>query len=327
MKKLLFYLSSLSFATALFAQSFPPFPNGGFENWNGSGDLELPDNFHSNKDGSSTAQMGPKTAFKEISNPHSGSACVRIETKSFIIAVVNGSLTTGYVNAPNTTKSNGYIGTTNFSDASQVRRIPFAGRPDSLVGYFKYTPGNDAAEKGKISAVLHHNQYYDPETPTTYHPDPTVDRVGRATFVTDHLTYGSWTRFSVPFNYDNNDIPDYVLITATSSENQTTGVAGSKFWLDDLEFIYNIDNATKDLESANINIYKNLDKVMVDMSKSSISGNVTLIVADLEGKEILHQALNSKELNTISMPTGTNNGVYIFKIIGNTTAISGKLAF
>lgn len=325
MKKIIFSVSLALSTNLLFAQN-QPFPNGGFENWTGSGDTELPVGFHSNKDGNSTAQMGPKTAFKETSNPHGGSACVKIETKSFVIAVVNGSLTTGYVNAPNTTKSNGYIGTTLYNGtANDVRRIDFTSRPDSLVGYFKYTPGSNAEEKAKVRAILHKNQYFDPETPTTYHADPTADRIGAAVFISENQTYSSWTRFSVPFVYDVADTPDYLLVNITSSNNQLTTTAGSVLYLDDLEFIYNEASVDK-IAKNDFNVFIRNQEMVVDLTNIDLS-NGTISIFDMTGKKITSSVLNSKSINSITLPATISTGVFMYKIEGNGVIKTGKLAF
>jgi hypothetical protein len=62
-----------------------------------------------------------------LSIKHSGSYSMRLENKTVpIIGIfVNGNATTGVVNAPSTNKADGYLGTTNFSNASDVRRISF----------------------------------------------------------------------------------------------------------------------------------------------------------------------------------------------------------
>lgn len=224
-------------------------PNAGFENWTGSGDNERPVDYYSNKQGSSNAKMGPKTATKST-DAHSGDYSVLVETKDVNILVtsiiVNGSLTSGYVNAPSTNKSEGYIGTHEHGDTNNVRRIAFTDRPDSLVGWFKYTPASGAAnEKGKIIVTTHKGHYYDPKVPVSgNHPDLSANEVGTASFVTEHQTYSTWTRFSVPFVYVSSDNPDYILLSITSSVDQMTTKKGSKFWVDDLELIYNCDAPT-----------------------------------------------------------------------------------
>ena len=218
--------------------------NGGFENWgNASPGLpnpQEPTSWYSNKSGSVTAQLANPTCFKDSTDQHSGNYCVKIQTITYLgIEVVNGVVTTGVVNAPSTNKDSGYIGTVNYSNASDDRRMPFTGRPDSLIGWYKYTPGG-AGEKGKIRAILHTGDYYDPETPTnSYHPIPTANKIADDTFFTPTTTVATWTRFSIPFTYVSSLSPAYIMINATSSANQATTVSGSILWLDDLAVVYN----------------------------------------------------------------------------------------
>ena len=229
--------------------------NGGFELWGNtvpSGDTcTEPTNWYSDLSGSSNARLGDETCFKSTT-AHSGSYSVKVVTEKYVILggliteYINGVVTTGVVNAPTTNKSDGYIGTENFSDSTtDDRRMPFTGRPDSLVGWYQYTQSTStggtggANEQGKIRAILHVFNYYDPETPTTYHhEDPTPNKIADALFLTPMANTTGWTRFSVPFNYVSSSSPTYIMINVTSSANQVTSVAGSTLLLDDLEVVY-----------------------------------------------------------------------------------------
>ncbi len=217
--------------------------NGGFETWgNTSPGLSTePTNYYSNKSGSAIAQLANATCFQETSSPHSGTYCVRLETINYLgISVVNGSLTTGVVNAPSTDKARGYIGTVNYSNSSDVRRMAFTGRPDSLVGWYKYTQGG-ASEQGKVRVILHTGDYNDPEvsggSPADY-PNLSANKIADATWLTPASNVTTWTRFSVPLNYVSTSSPAYIMINMTPSANQMTSVAGSKIWFDDLEVVY-----------------------------------------------------------------------------------------
>jgi len=217
--------------------------NGGFESWgNPSPGLSTePTNYYSNKSGSTIAQLASATCFQETSAPHSGTYCVRLETITYLgISVVNGSLTTGVVNAPSTDKSRGYIGTVNYSNSSDVRHMAFTGRPDSLVGWYKYTQGG-ASEQGKVRVILHTGDYNDPEvsggSPADY-PNLSANKIADATWLTPFSNVTTWTRFSVPLNYVSTSSPAYIMINMTPSANQMTSVAGSKIWFDDLEVVY-----------------------------------------------------------------------------------------
>ena len=228
--------------------------NGGFESWGNtvpaSDTCTEPTNWYSDLSGSSNAMLGIETCFKSTT-AHSGTYSVKVTTEKDLILggliteYINGVVTTGVVNAPTTTKTDGYIGTVNYSTASDIRRMPFTGQPDSLVGWYQYTPAS-SAERGKVRAILHIGNYFDPETPTTYHPACIDSEVASAVFYTDTpgTTVSSWTRFSVPFTYTtglyaSGSAPAYIMINVTSSANQSTAIQGSTLLLDDLQAIYN----------------------------------------------------------------------------------------
>jgi hypothetical protein len=207
-------------------------PNNGFENWQnvGSNDEE-PTDWNSNKTGGGFASLGPQTCFREASGVYAGSYCVRLETGRVLGNEVNGTITTGRLEAPNTNPNNGYAQTVrNDADFNH----PFSGRPDSLVGYYKYTSVN--GDGGAFQVILHGDA-------DVRMPDPNNSTsafiVGEAAFDTPTANVGSWTRFSVPFVYNNTDTPQYVLAIFTSSSDPGSAERGSTLWIDEVELIYN----------------------------------------------------------------------------------------
>jgi PKD repeat protein len=242
MKKI---FTTLLLSTSAFVFGQTQIANAGFENWDnvGSG-TEEPTSFNSNKTGTGLASSGPQTCSRATS-PHSGTYCARVETKYYIFAVVNGNVTSGVVEAPSTNKAEGFLSAT----AANSARIAFTGRPDSLVGWYKYTQATSGtgatAEQGKVRVILHTGDYYDPETPVaSNHPNMSANKVGDALFVSPAANQATWKRFSVPFAYAVGTAPAYVMVNVTSSNNQLTVAPGSSgtgsiMFLDDLEMIYN----------------------------------------------------------------------------------------
>lgn len=242
MKKI---FTTLFLAMGAFAFGQTQIANAGFENWDNAGSsTEEPTSFNSNKTGTGLASSGPQTCSRATS-PHSGTYCARVETKYFIIATVNGNVTSGVVEAPSSNKSEGFLSAT----AANGARIPLTGRPDSLVGWYKYTQATGgtgaAAEQGKVRVILHTGDYYDPETPfNSNHPNMSANKIGDALYVTPAANQATWKRFSVPFNYASSSAPAYVMVNITSSNNQLTvapnsSSTGSIMFVDDLELIYN----------------------------------------------------------------------------------------
>ena len=290
--------------------------NAGFERWGNAspGNASEPSGWYSDQSGSEVASLGPQTCFKDSTAPYAGSYCVKVETESYLgIEVVNGVVTTGVVNAPTTNKANGYIGTINYTDASDIRRMPFTGKPDSLVGWYQYSAGA-TTERGKIRAILHIGNYFDPETPTTYHPNPIDSQIASALFLTDTpaTTVSAWTRFSVPFTYINTGAPAYIMINVTPSDNQNTSVSGSTMLLDGLGVIYNT-TAVKPVNSAAFSIasFPNPVKDELTVNITGGAGNGRVALLDISGKVITVVAASGNTA-TINV-SGLAAGIYFMR--------------
>lgn len=304
--------------------------NPGFETWGNAspGNSNEPTNWYSNGSGSTLAQLGPQTCYKDNAIFHFGAASARVETKSQVIIAttvyVNGNLTTGVINAPGTDKAEGYIGTINYSDATDIRRMPFYGRPDSLIGWYKYTQGTAATEKGKVRAILHVGHYFDPETPVNgNHPDSSMNKIGDASFMTPASNVSNWTRFSVPFNYVSPDSPAYVMVNITSSENQLTNVAGSKLWIDDLGMIYNPTSVNK-IASLDQNVKAfSFNKMLYVDFMSRNNDESTVYVYDLNGKKLISETIKNNKLSSFDM-SQYNSGIYLYRICSKGMTKSGK---
>jgi hypothetical protein len=213
--------------------------NQRMENWENVGqDTEEPIQWNSNKTGGGNATSGPNTLRRDTSTLFGGQYCARVRSGSTIGIVVNGALTTGRVEAPSFTKSEGYI---RAIPTNAPYRMPFVSRPDSFVFWIRYSPnGSDYA---RVEARLHVGYAYAPEAPVGgNHPDSTQNIIARALWnnsAATNKTITNWTRISIPFTYVDNRIPQYILITSTSSGDQNGGTNGSTMWLDEFRVIYN----------------------------------------------------------------------------------------
>ena len=216
-------------------------PNGGFETWTNAGSSTAqPTNWNSNKTGGGLASSGPQTCFRDTSTLGGGQYCTKIQTGSYFGTIVNGSCTTGEVQAPSVTKADGYIETI-AGDAAHS--APFTGRPDSLVFWFRYTPGS-GGDTPSVQARLHVGNAYAPEAPSnSNHPDSTVNIIARAIWSPNGATVSGWKRVSIPFVYvagaPGARTPQYILVTMTSSGDNVGGANGSILWVDEMKAIYN----------------------------------------------------------------------------------------
>src|SRR5205085_1364042 len=156
---------------------------------------EEPTQWNSSLSGINNANLAPQTCYRETANAHSGAYCVRIETKSYFFQTVPGTCTTGKLDAPTLAGADGYI----FTDTlDATAKMPFSGRPDSLVGWFRYT--SVSSDYAAVSVLLHVGKAANPES-GTYQGNTTPNVVGRAYFGSPTSSVASWTRFSVPFTY------------------------------------------------------------------------------------------------------------------------------
>lgn len=214
-------------------------PNGAFENWQNVGsNTEEPTDWNSNKSSGGTPALGPQTCFRESSNPHGGSYCVRVKTGRYFGTNVNGNCTTGRIVAPTFNANDGYIE----SDLGNGSfNYDFTGRPDSLVGWYRYT--SVSGDRGKVTVILHTGYCTSPEN-GSYQGNNTANVVGKAEFLTPASNVGTWTRFSVPFNYVSGSTPEYFLGVMTSSESPGSAQENSTMWIDDLVAVYNPTLAT-----------------------------------------------------------------------------------
>lgn len=319
------FTAILSLSISLFSVGQTQITNGGFETWGNAapGVAAEPTGWYSNKSGSNVAKLGPQICFQDNTIKRSGSSSVRVETNSYFGTAVNGAITTGVINAPNTTKSNGYIGTVNYSSAADVRRTAFTGRPDSIVGYYQYTSGG-AGEQGKVTAILHNNDYFDPETPTSYHADPTADKIARATFFTPIASIAAWTRFTAPFVYTSSVTPAYIMINITSSANQATTITGSKMWIDDISFIYNSVTSIKEIDfDKNVKVYYFDKTIYVDFINKNMEQS-TIEIYNATGQLVSSQQIENNSSNTINV-SALKQGIYIYKLNGKSQVKFGKL--
>lgn len=333
--KLFFTFLTLSLTTGVVAQS--TIQNSGFETWGGNpspGVSTEPNNWYSNKSGSGLASSGPQTCYQDLSIKHSGASSARVETKYYILAVVNGNVTTGIVNAPSSNKAEGYIGTLNPSNSSDIRRMAFTARPDSLVGWYQYTQAtsgtNPTSEQGKVRAILHTGHYYDPEVPVnSNHPNLSANKIGDALFLTPQANNTSWKRFSVPFVYASAAAPAYIMINVTSSANQLTAApgmtgTGSKLWLDDLAPVYNSTQVGElSNQEENIRVFSYNKVLYVDFTKRQ-NEQCTINFFDLTGKIIYSQNIEGSKLNSVDFNT-LNSGMYLYEISGPGFNKTGKV--
>lgn len=213
--------------------------NSGFEQWEnvGTGEEE-PLSWSSTKtsDNSSLNALAPQV-ISRTTDAHTGSYAAKLINKNvpFVNVVANGIVTNGIIHTT-TNPQDSYVYTdVNSSNHSQ----PFTSNPDSIVGWYKYTPqGNDL---GNIQVLLHASYGQLPI-------DASTSVIALADF--DFSANSNWTRFSTPFvYYPTINMPAYILCNISAGDS-TLAVANSELKIDDLELIYNSNLITNETNNS-----------------------------------------------------------------------------
>lgn len=220
-------------------------PNGGFE---GAWTIE-PQGWHSfgTATGSFAGFVKGNThqfvASSEVRPGSEGTQSALVSSNIVFGVKANGNITNGQMNAGSMSAddaANNY----NFSDPDSAFNTPFNGRPDSIVFWAKYVPGDKVpateGNKARMHTVITTNaRYQDPEA-----VDYSAVKIADAELNYTATANMGWQRLSVPFNYSAlNAQPAYILATFTTNEVPGGGNSSKNnldsVYLDDVELVYN----------------------------------------------------------------------------------------
>lgn len=183
------------------------------------------------------APMSPSPEHAAEGNNQSDHS-VKLISKDLKIAKANGNLTTGRINMGNKTPSD--PSNYNFSDITGSQALEFAGTPDAVTFYAKFTAGSGNKNKqGRGQFILHDEfAYQDPEV-----DDQVSHRVGKASQLIEEST--DWKQYTVPFTYDQDVKPakQYLLASFTTNPNPGES-ADDELYIDDIHFVYNSELAS-----------------------------------------------------------------------------------
>lgn len=317
MKKIYTTILTVLAAGAMLSASAQQQPNnGGFENWDSNGE---PTNWNNMTTGNLCFLCGfgsSQRVFEDNVEVRTGSASARIESANAGNTLVNGTMTTGQINAPSTTPSEGYS-LTKRNDANFNH--PFTEMPDSMVFYAKYNV-TDATDSASVAVILHDdNDHRDPGGNAAQ-----VIATAKKRFQTGGTA--EWVRISVPFDYSGtsqNGIA-YALMTFTSSYQPGAGNTTAKLWVDDFEFIYNPTNPTSVEELADVaSVYPNPTndgRVAVVLGNEMRSGMATVL--NMMGQTVGQFSFSNE--NRIDVTIDQPAGMYFVNINtldGQTTTV------
>lgn len=281
-------------------------PNGDFENWENVGASdEEPTNWNSVKTASQFSGLTPQTCFRENTNPHSGTYCMRLSNGNFFGTGINATATTGRMMAPSTNPADGFIQTLT---ADPDFNSPFTGRPDSIVTWVRFTQGG--SDVARLRVILHDN--YEVTDPDQGGSAPFIIAEGQ---VDIQNSLNNWTRIAVPLSYNNATVPSYIIIICTASNIPGSANTNTTLWVDDMEAIYCTD------KMANLNI--NACNSYTDANGNTYTSSTTFMdtVTNVAGL-----SENCDSIYTINL-TITNIDTSVSTFAGGLTSNAGAGSF
>ena len=270
-KKILISISLLLLTFVTYSQN--AIPNPGFENWLSGEPTGGWGSLNGIQPGSSTQATGV--------DAHNGNSAVKLTSlfNSTFGGTLLGAIGTGVIN----------LNTFNLDYGIQFNLLP-----DSLVGWYKYTPTNN--DVGEIDGIL------------TRWNGSQRDTVAKATFNMQTIQ-ATYIKFKAEFNYLLSGNPDTLQIILATGQVEVN----NQLWVDDLGLVYNPsvglkDDATKQY----IDIYPNpvTENLFVDISGIK---NSNLIIYDVTGKKSSEYNLENK-INKINV-SNFAKGLYVYQII------------
>lgn len=289
--------------------------NPGFEQWDnifaaGNDTIREPVDWSSLKtsDDPTLSTLAPVVCTRS-NDAHSGNYSVKL-TNVFSFIVANGVASNGRFH-PDFDATKAYV----YTDTADGQwNTPFTSRPDSITGWFKYTPqANDSLQ---VKVVLHRG--YGTQPDAAYR----VNWIGVAEYISPLNSGDAWVRFSAPFVYFSDDDPEYVLVVLNSGSGYTP-VTGSIVLFDDLEMIYsNTRSPThRALGTAGlIYVMENRFLVLKDVELSMFQ---TIRIHEITGKLVWTAPVSEREVDISSV--NLNQGIYIISLAGESHLFSQKI--
>jgi len=293
MKKILLFSASAIFILGnAIAQN--AIPNPSFDTWVNQGSYENPTGGWgtiADISGGFVVTCYKATAAADI---HSGTYAVRLITKNIPLqGMAPGITVTGTLNQ-----------TTQGIDGGVVYTL----RPDSIVGWYKYSPvGTDT---GLVSITL------------SKWNGTSRDEVASAAFI-QTASVASYIRFTEALVYALPINPDTMVIALMSSTSPTTANTNSVMFIDDLGLIFNSPNGTHEQSIASLMaVYPNPTSDVVTFA--SEFSTFTLKVFDATGKQIIEKDSNASDYRLDV--TNLSGGIYFYELTTADKAERGKFA-
>lgn len=284
--------------TLLKAQTNPATPNANFESWtynSADGGYNDPNGWNCLNPYTAGPPLGVVTCLKDSTTKISGKYSMLLVTMTAFSQLIPGTATTGTINPIQQTIDGG---------------IPYQLRPDSMIGWYQYTPvsGDNGDIEFYVFGVNHN------------------DTIGQAFFKTPTQTVSSWIRFSLPVIYSSPSTPDTALWIITSSDNQVSGHPGSQLIIDSLGLVFNTQTGINTIaNNINVTVSPNPTSGLITLNNYSNIPSAIFSLYDVTGRKIMEQKI-AEGANNMEL-TGASAGVYIYSVQDeNSTVIkTGKI--
>lgn len=285
----LFFIFSLVFISNTFSQN--PTPNAGFENWVQTGNHFDPINW--NTLNPATSVVGVLTATRATgADVHTGSYAIKLTTKSVFNLTANGIASTGTII---TTPPYGVIG-----------GIPFAGRPDSIAGWYKCSPQPGDTGFAQILLI-----------------GGLGDTVGFVRWWAPPVTVSTFTRFSKAITYYSSNAVDTAqwILSSSKGFNQ---IVNSSIIFDDIALITNPVGLPDYKEDKTITLYPAVSSGLFTLQNTGRKKLLVLFYnnhGQLIAEYKISESLNS--INLVSKP----KGIYLYQVLDdkNKLMVAGKI--
>lgn len=290
MKRLYTIIIFLSITSGVKAQNATP--NAGFENWNAVGNRFDPADW--NNLNPSTAIIGVLTCARASgADAHSGNYAIKLTTKlipAFNI-IANGIASTGTLI---TTPPYGVSG-----------GIAYTGRPDSITGWYKYTPAG--TDQGFVELQLL--------------GATNTDTIGYVRFETPNATVSTYTRFAAAVNYLSTATPSNSIWILSSSKG-VGPIVNSQIFIDDIAMVFNSSSVNTINSKNEVTILGNVIKEKIRFNYKN-TGVYQFRLIDTAGRIVADTQLNSQQ-STVDVTS--LDGLYFYTIENNTGIINtGKI--
>lgn len=297
-------ISTTFFSLFLTAAAFAQIPNPGFETWTSSGSSDNPTGWGNLN--STTGGFGTYTCEKGTSGAPSGSAFIKLTSKTVLTSVVPGVAVTGTLDVVLTPLS------VNFSGG-----FPYATRSANLTGKWQHM--GSGADHGRVGVFFTKWNTTTNSRDTVAMADSTLTGMAM-----------SWSDFSIPLTYMSGANPDTGIIVLMSSADPAAAVNGSYLYVDDLAFTGTVPTGIVSVNAvhSSLSLFPNPASTQVTVYYHSASARqVEVVITDLSGKGVrshTFRAFTGENNFTISTK-GLAKGVYLVQVKDAESNVQQKL--